>query len=102
MKPLMPMSLIAALSVSAFATIYTVTDGYSNSMTIDGYDSLIMTGGGAGLIWGRDNGVLDIESTSSPYVYGVSGIGYIKLWENSQLHLSGGSVREDVPVIVGG
>ncbi|HPD47431.1 MAG TPA: PEP-CTERM sorting domain-containing protein [Anaerohalosphaeraceae bacterium] len=93
MKPLMPMSLIAALSVSAFATIYTVTDGYFNSMTIDGYDSLIMTGGGAGLIWGRDNGVLDIESTSSPYVYGVSGIGYIKLWENSQLHLSGGSVR---------
>jgi len=85
--------LIAVLSVSASATTYTVTDGYFNSKTIAGDDSLIMTGGAGGSIIGRGNGVLDIRNTSSPYVYGASGIGSITLNDNSELYLSGGSLQ---------
>jgi len=93
MKAFMSGLLIVVSSVSVSAATYTVTDGYFNSMTIENDDTLIMTGGGGRLIWGRDNGVLDIRNTSSPYVYGVSGIETIRLWENSHLHFSGGSLR---------
>lgn len=85
--------LIAFSSISAFAEIYTITDSYYDSLTIDDNDTLIMTGGAGGIIWGRNNGVLDIKNTSSPYVYGISGIDTIRLWENSQLYFSGGSLR---------
>ncbi len=85
--------LIAVLSVSASATIYTVTDGYFTSKTVDNYDTLIMSGGGAGSILGRGNGILDIRNTSSPYVSGESGINYINLNDDSQLYFSGGSLH---------
>ena len=85
--------LATVLGISAFATTYTVTDGYFVSMTIDNEDTLIITGGGGGTIWGRHSSILDIRKTSSPYVYGVSGIHTIRLWENSNLYFSGGNLR---------
>ena len=84
---------MAISSVSVSATTYTVTDGYFTSKTIENYDTLIMTGGGAGWIWGKGNGILDIRNTTSPYVYGVSGINTITMNDNSQLYFSGGSLR---------
>jgi hypothetical protein len=85
--------LVVILSIPAFATTYTVTDGFFTNKTINNDDILIMTGGGAGTIWGRDNSIVDIRNTSSPYVYGVSGIGTVRLWENSQLNFSGGNLH---------
>jgi hypothetical protein len=93
MKLFLTSLLVAVSSVSVSATTYTVTDGYFDTMTIDNDDTLIMTGGGAYWLWGKGNGVLDIRNTSSPYVYGESGIGWINLRNSSQLYFSGGTVR---------
>jgi hypothetical protein len=79
--------------VSTFATTHTVTDGYFDTMTIDNDDTLIMTGGGGERLWGRGNSILDIRNTSSPYVYGESGINWITVADNSQLTFSSGSVN---------
>jgi hypothetical protein len=99
--------LLAVLSISAFATTYTVTDGYFNSKTIGNEDTLLMTGGGGGSIWAEGNGILDIRNTSSPYVYGVSGISSITMNDNSQLYFSGGSLRllgatDDATIVLSG
>lgn len=93
MKRLTTILLIAVLSISAFATTYTVTDGYFNSKTIDNDDTLIMTGGAGGTLWGYGNSVLDVRNTTSPFIEGISGISFIVLKEDSQLYFSGGSIN---------
>jgi hypothetical protein len=93
MKLLITSLLISVLSVSTFATDYTITGGYFTSKTFENSDTLLMTGGGGKTIWGRHNSILDIRNTSSPYASGVSGIDGITLNNNSQLYFSGGSLR---------
>jgi hypothetical protein len=93
MRALMVILSAAVMSVSVLATTHTISDGYFNSITIKNNDTLIMTGGGGGTIWGRDNSIIDIRNTTSPYASGITGLDTIKLWENSQLRFSGGSVR---------
>ena len=93
MKPFMISLLITVLSVSTFAASYTITGGYFSSKTFENSDTLLMTGGGGGTILGKGSSILDIRNTSSPYVYGVSGIDAITMNDNSQLYFSGGSLR---------
>jgi hypothetical protein len=108
MKRFTTILLMAISSVSVFATTYTVTDGYSGSiMTIENNDTLIMTGGGLNRVNGKGNGILNISNTSSPYVYGESGIHWMSLKENSQLYFSGGSLHllemtDNVSVVLAG
>lgn len=85
--------LIAVSAVPVFATAYSVTDGFFESMTIADDDTLVMTGGGGGMLWGYGNSVLDVRNTTSPFVKGVSGISYIVLKEDSRLYFSGGSIN---------
>jgi hypothetical protein len=93
MKPFMISLLITVLSVSAYATNYTITGGYFSSKTLVNSDTLIMTGGGGEMLWGYGNSVLDVRNTTSPFVGGVSGISYIVLKEDSRLYFSGGSIN---------
>ncbi|MEN6309311.1 MAG: PEP-CTERM sorting domain-containing protein [Anaerohalosphaeraceae bacterium] len=93
MKPIMISLFIIILNVSTFATSYTITSGYFETKTFKNSDTLIMTGGGGDSILGKDNCVLDIKNTSSPYVSGVSGLGHINMDDNSRLYFSGGSLR---------
>jgi hypothetical protein len=46
MKKIVLGLLVLVFAAPSFATIYTVSSGYFNSMTIGGEDTLIMTGGG--------------------------------------------------------
>ncbi len=93
MKPIMISLFIIVLNVSTFATSYTITSGYFETKTFKNSDTLIMTGGGGDFIWGKDNCVLDIKNTSSPYVSDVSGLGQIIMDDNSHLYFSGGSLQ---------
>ncbi len=80
------------LSVSAFATDYTITSGYYGTKTYRDNDTLLMTGGGVNSITAENESFLDIRNTS-PLAAGSGGIWTLLLWDNSRLLLSGGEIN---------
>lgn len=71
----------------------TADDGYQGFITWRSYDLPLVVDGGGGLeISVRDNGRLEMRSTS-PLKYGVGGVYDIKLFNNSQLLFLGGETE---------
>jgi hypothetical protein len=84
--------LVAVLSVSTFATDYTITGGYYGTKIYQDNDTLLMTGGGVNSLTAQDYSVLDIRNTS-PLAAGSGGIWELIIAENSRLIFSGGHVN---------
>ena len=80
------------LSVSAFATDYTITGGYYGTKIYHNNDTLLMTGGGVNSLTAEDYSVLDIRNTS-PFAAGSGGIGTLDLEDSSRLGFSGGQLN---------
>ncbi len=93
MKPSLVFAILACLTVPVCAAYYEITSGYTPSLTLNNSDSLLMRGGGAGLLnlWGESSAT--IEGTSV-LAEGSGGIWQIEIGNDSSLSMSGGEVHE--------
>jgi len=70
-----------------------ITEGYFEVITLPGYSTLLMTGGGAYSLYLQDYNYAIIQGTS-PLVENYGGIWELGMWDDAQLDFSGGEVHE--------
>ena len=91
MRYLFTFLLIVVIAVPSFALV--IADGYSESVTLDSSEYLLMTGGGIGdlNLFGQSSAAIEGTSTLSE---GSGGIWLLSLFGKSTLDFSGGEVYQ--------
>lgn len=92
MRPLMAVLLVTVLSFPVWGYTYEITSGYIDDVTLTGSQSLLMTGGGAYSINGKDNSKITIQNTS-PLVADEGGIWQLNLASFSELNFYKGAIN---------
>lgn len=83
--------LILATCSVTFAGYDFVIDKYSESMTVKGYESLLMTGGGMYQLDAEDFSTIDIHNTD-PFELDKGGVGTLNLTDSSHLNMTMGEI----------
>jgi hypothetical protein len=92
MKKLLILGVLAYLAVPVQATYYEITTGYTPGLSLQNSDTLLMTGGGIGILDLEVSSSATIEGTD-PLEEGSGGIWDLNLVGDSHLDFSGGELR---------
>jgi hypothetical protein len=88
------LGLFVCLFVSpSFAAYYEITNGYTPGLTLENSDTLLMIGGGVGLLTLEDNSSAIVKGTSTLQQFS-GGIWELNLNGYSHLDFSGGELKE--------
>jgi hypothetical protein len=84
--------ILATCSATALAGYdYMISSGNFGSMTIKGHETLLMTGGGGGILTAEDYSIVDIQNTA-PLEPLAGGIGNVSLGDRSRLNMADGGI----------